>query len=71
MLARPPHLWQRLAKNDPGTGQPANKIEDKVFVISLSDPAAPPALASSPTFQRPSSFRGGRSRPWALPPVFS
>jgi len=33
-------------KNDPTTGQPTHKIEDKVFVIRLHDPAAPTALAA-------------------------
>jgi hypothetical protein len=33
-------------KNDPKTGQPAHKIEDKVFVIRLHDPAAPATLAA-------------------------
>lgn len=33
-------------KNDPATGQPKVKVEDKVFVIRLHDPAAPMALAA-------------------------
>jgi len=33
-------------KNDPKTGQPAHKVEDRVFVIRLHDLAAPAALAA-------------------------
>jgi hypothetical protein len=33
-------------KNDPKTGQPSYKIEEKCFVIRLHDQAAPVALAA-------------------------